>query len=216
MNTRDNSFGLRLRMLRTMNGNKSQKDFAAELGIPQPTLSAYESGKIKPTVDVLINISNKCNVSMDWLCGRNQDIHLKSMGDILSCLLEMYETKEISIKTTIHDRVDIEKKDAANDDGRNWIELKIYHNEIWHNPEITLNQELCAAIKRAYMLNQEFRRYERDQESYEREKAYYIDYMSSLPLTKIDHSDISEEERRKRMMDIMKAEWEQMEKSNNS
>ena len=100
MSTRDNSFGLRLRMLRTMNGNKSQKDFAAELGIPQPTLSAYESGKIKPTVDVLINISNKCNVSMDWLCGRNQDVHLKSMGIFLSCLLEMYETKEISIKTT--------------------------------------------------------------------------------------------------------------------
>ena len=59
MSTKDNSFGLRLRMLRTMNGNKSQKDFAAELGIPQPTLSAYESGKIKPTVDVLINISNQ-------------------------------------------------------------------------------------------------------------------------------------------------------------
>ena len=48
----------------------TQKDFAAYIGIPQPTLSAYENGKNNPTVDVIIEIADKCGVSLDWLCGR--------------------------------------------------------------------------------------------------------------------------------------------------
>lgn len=47
----------------------SQKDFAEFLGIPQPSLSAYENNRNSPTVDVLINIAKKCNISLDWLCG---------------------------------------------------------------------------------------------------------------------------------------------------
>ncbi|WP_026526182.1 hypothetical protein [Butyrivibrio sp. VCD2006] len=55
-----------------------------------------------------------------------------------------------SIKTTVHDRVDIEEKDATDDENRNWIELKVYHNEVFHDPKATLNQDLCAAIEKAY------------------------------------------------------------------
>ncbi len=215
MNTKDNILGERLRMLRSMRGNISQKAFAQEMGIPQPTLSSYESGKIKPTVDAIVNIAEKCGVSLDWLCGRDEIFHIKSMGDVLSCLLELYETKEISIKTQIHDRVDPEEKDATEDADRNWIDLKIYHNERWHDPAVTLNQEFCSAIGTAYKLTQELRRFERTQDSYEREKAYFIDYMSSVPVTKIDHSDIPEEEQRRRMLELMKKEWEAMEGNGN-
>ena len=38
MADKGNLFGERLKMLRFMRGNKSQKEFAVELGIPQPTL----------------------------------------------------------------------------------------------------------------------------------------------------------------------------------
>ena len=212
MAEKENLFGERLRMLRSLQGNKSQKEFAVELGIPQPTLSSYESGKIKPTVDAIINIANKCGVSMDWLCGRDEPFHLGSLGDVLSCFMELFETKEFSIKTTFHDRVDTEEKDATEDEDRNWVELKIYHNEVWHNPDITLNQDLCSVVEKAYKLTNELRRFERSQESYEREKSYFIDSMRDVPITKIDHSDIPEEEQRKRMLELMKEEWEAMEK----
>ena len=204
MADKDNLFGERLKMLRSLQGNKSQKDFAVELGIPQPTLSSYESGKIKPTVDAIINIADKCGISMDWLCGRDETFHLGSVGDVLSCFLELYETEEFSIKTTVHDRVD-----------RNWIELKVYHNEVFHDPKATLNQDLCAAIEKAYKLTSELRRFERSQESYEREKQYFIETMRDIPITKVDHSDIPEDEQRKRMLELMKAEWEAMEKNKN-
>ena len=149
---------------------------------------------------------------MDWLCGRDEPFHLGSLGDVLSCFMELFETKEFSIKTTFHDRVDTEEKDATEDEDRNWIELKIYHNEVWHNPDITLNQDLCSVVEKAYKLTNELRRFERSQESYEREKSYFIDSMRDVPITKIDHSDIPEEEQRKRMLELMKEEWEAMEK----
>jgi hypothetical protein len=62
-------------------------------------------------------------------------------------------------KTTIHDRVDIESKDATEDEDRNWIELKIYHNEVFHDSKATLNQDLCSAIEKAYKLTNELRRF---------------------------------------------------------
>lgn len=61
----------------------SQKDFAEFLGIPQPSLSAYENNRNSPTVDVLINIAKKCNISLDWLCGISTSKQtLSSLGDV--------------------------------------------------------------------------------------------------------------------------------------
>ena len=72
--------------------------------------------------------------------------------------------------------------------------------------------DLCQAVSKAYKLTQELRRYERSQESYEREKTYYIENLNDVPISKIDHSDVPEEEQRKRMLENMKEEWEAMEK----
>ena len=208
MNSKENIFGERLRMLRTLDDSKSQKEFAIELGIPQPTLSSYESGKIKPTIDAVINIADKCGVSIDWLCGRDQETHINSLGDVLSLFLELYEIKEFDIKTIIHDRVDIEERDAVDDKDRNWVELKFYRHEVWHNPECVLNSDLVETILKAYKLNQELRRYERNTENYTQEKKQAIEYRSKMPVTKIDHSDITEEERREKMFAILKEEME--------
>ena len=207
MNSKENIFGERLRIIRSTK-NLSQKDFARELGIPQPTLSAYEGGKIKPTIDAVINIAEKCGVSIDWLCGRDNGVQLKSMGDILSCLMELYETNGISLKTTIHNRVDPESADATEDKDRNWIDLKIYYNEIWKNPEATLNSQFCTAIETAYKLTRELRQFERTQESYEREKAFFVENLNDTPLTKVNHSGIPEEEQRRRKLELLKKEWE--------
>ena len=212
MNDKENIFGERLRQLRTEYTIKSQKDFAQELGIPQPTLSAYEGGKIKPTIDAIINIAEKTGVSIDWLCGRDQSFRIKSLGDIMSCFLELYESNEIAIKTTIHDRVDIETSEATADEDRNWIELKVYHNEFKHNPKITLNMDFCEVINKAYELTQELKRYELSQDSYDREKKYYIERMSNIPLSKVDHSNVSEDERREKRQKILIEEMEAMKK----
>ena len=75
----DNVFGERLKTLRTINKNMTQKEFTELIGIPQPTLSAYESGRNKPAIDAVISIANKCNVSVDWMCGRDNHDFLHSL-----------------------------------------------------------------------------------------------------------------------------------------
>lgn len=34
-------------------------------------MSVYENGKNNSTIDVLIDIADKCKVSLEWLAGRN-------------------------------------------------------------------------------------------------------------------------------------------------
>ncbi len=66
-----NIFGKRLRALRQGTFAMNQRKFAEMLEIPQTTLSAYETGRTKPTMDAAINISEKCDVTIDWLFGRD-------------------------------------------------------------------------------------------------------------------------------------------------
>lgn len=112
--------------------------------------------------------------------------------------------------------MDVEDKNSTKDVDLNWVELIIYHNEVQRNPESKLNLELCQAITKAYKLTSELKRYERDQESYEREKGHFVQSLADIPITKVDHSNIPEEEQRKRMLELMKEEWEALEKKDKS
>ena len=85
----------RLKYLRSIN-KKTQKEFAEFLGIPQPSMSAYENGKNNPTIDVLIDIADKCKVSLDWLAGRSDyTFGLSSMRDFVLFMYELAMKKEI-------------------------------------------------------------------------------------------------------------------------
>lgn len=46
---------------------KTQKSFAAFLGIPQGNLASYESGRREPSDGVIQLICDKCNVNKEWL-----------------------------------------------------------------------------------------------------------------------------------------------------
>ncbi len=45
----------------------SQEAFANKIGIAKRTLINYEQGKNSPTIETLIDIANKCNISSNWL-----------------------------------------------------------------------------------------------------------------------------------------------------
>ena len=204
----ENIFGERLKSLRTIVMKQTQKKFSDFIGIPQPTLSAYESGRNKPTVDILINIADKCNVSIDWLCGRDNSSQLNSLGDVMSFLFELYETQEFSCKTTVHDRVDIENGDETDDTDRNWIQMMFYHNENMQNPEKIYSQDFCTLLKKVYELNSRLVNYDYPQDYYDSEKKRLISTYANYPVTKIDYSNIPEDERLRRRNEMILAEWE--------
>ena len=104
INGKNNIFGKRLRELRLETLNMNQREFAKLLGISQPSLSAYESGRNKPTIDSVINISDKCNVSTDWLCGRDtkpRNIEVEAYSSVEKDAPEN-DSNDYVIKATIY------------------------------------------------------------------------------------------------------------------
>ena len=58
--------------------------------LKQQMLSGYERGIMKPPLDIAKNIAEKCNTSIDWLCGLskkiNYDDSIKTYGDAIQLL----------------------------------------------------------------------------------------------------------------------------------
>ena len=60
------------------------------IGISSATLSAYETGVKNPSLAVLKNIAETCNVSIDWLCGLSDkesfSDNIKTYSDIIKII----------------------------------------------------------------------------------------------------------------------------------
>lgn len=84
-------FGERIREVRKNTGC-NQKEFCAALGIPQSTLSAYETNRMQPTISTLMKIAEKFNVSLDWLCG----IERKAVREVDSSSGSLSDDKVLS------------------------------------------------------------------------------------------------------------------------
>lgn len=104
-------FATKIKELRESFG-MTQKDFSQYVGIKQQTLSGYERGLMKPPLDIVTEIAQKCDVSIDWLCGlsvkmRNED-ELKTYSDVIDTFVKLesilkFNVAPLSIKIT--DRV---------------------------------------------------------------------------------------------------------------
>lgn len=88
-------FATRIRKLRG-SFKMTQKEFSEYIGVKQQTLSGYERGIMKPPLDIAKEIAEKCNVSMDWLCGlsektKNNDTP-ETYADVIDLLIKIENT----------------------------------------------------------------------------------------------------------------------------
>lgn len=92
-------FAIRLKGLREQL-NMTQTEFAEYIKVKQQTLSGYENNKMKPPIDIVKNIADKCNVSIDWLCGlsdtQTRGENFSTYKDIAKALIKIDEYTEIS------------------------------------------------------------------------------------------------------------------------
>ena len=70
------TLGERLVELRIRKGFKTRKEFAAALGIPETTLRNYEKNERDPGHKFLKEVSNKFNVSVDYLLCQTDDFEI--------------------------------------------------------------------------------------------------------------------------------------------
>ena len=91
---------LNLKELRKQNGS-TQISLAKFLGIDQTTYSGYETGKSNPDINTLIKIADYFDVSLDYLCGRQNKnlIFAYSLSDKKKELINMI--KELNDDETL-------------------------------------------------------------------------------------------------------------------
>lgn len=84
--------GSRIKELRGIY-NMSQRDFSKYVGCTAATLSAYENGSKSPSLEIVKGIAEKCNVSIDWLCGlvskRNNEDNLVTYADLFRLIIKI-------------------------------------------------------------------------------------------------------------------------------
>lgn len=99
----------RLRELRHKLG-MTQNQFCEKIGFTQATLSAYETMSKSPSLDILLEIAKKCNVSIDWLLGLTDSVNdeMKSISDVIQILIKLSKEFDIDI---IDAEVEVEEID---------------------------------------------------------------------------------------------------------
>lgn len=95
-------FSQRLRELR-QKMQLTQKDFATSVGTTSVTLSAYENNSKKPSLDIVKEIAQKYNVSIDWLCGMDSvlpstDKKKATYSDIIKMIISIYSIEDLEVE----------------------------------------------------------------------------------------------------------------------
>lgn len=86
--------GARIRSLRK-ELKKTQYSFADLLYISPSYLALIESGKRAPTLDVLVQVTKICNVSMDFLLLGESSEEFNSLHQKLQLLIDKYSPQKV-------------------------------------------------------------------------------------------------------------------------
>ena len=175
---------------------KKQKDFTEFLVIPQPSMSAYENRKNNPAIDVLIDIADKCKVSLDWLAGRSDyTLGLSSMRDFV---LFMYELamKKIGFEIIVEDKF---PNDIKTDENKWNVKLVFYGND----KEYAFNADVCNILKELSDNLFDLESYSITKEQFDSMKNESAEYYS-LPLTQKEFEELSRDEILKKRIEYLK------------
>lgn len=120
--------------------NISQKEFAGNIGITQPTLSCYEKGSSLPSIDILTRIAVVFGVSIDWLCGIE-----KNPSSVSTISDFAYTLFELDKKENLRFEIEIEKPPVSemNKGDHRWkasIKFDPY------DPAYPLNLQFCRLL----------------------------------------------------------------------
>lgn len=76
---------------------KTQREFAKYVGCTAATLSAYENGSKSPSLEIVKNIAESCNVSIDWLCGLSDKMKNNDEPETYADVIDLFVKAEKSI-----------------------------------------------------------------------------------------------------------------------
>lgn len=186
-----------MKYLRSIN-KKTQKEFAEFLGIPKPSMSACKNGKNTPTIDVLIDIADKCKVSLDWLAGRSDyTFGLSSMRDFVLFMYELAMKKEIGFEIIVEDK--FSDNDVETDENKWNVKLVFYDNDKEHS----FNADVCNILKELSDNLFDLESYSITKEQFDSMKNKAIEYYS-IPRTQKNFEELLRDEILKKRIEYLK------------
>lgn len=136
------NFSTRIKELRTSK-ELTQKELAETLNISTVSVSSYETGTKTPSLDMVKNIAQKCNVSIDWLCGLSDnmtlDNHITTYKELFrlfitvldvryqkeqpNSIIDVIDTEKMSVRIALHDDINFQTFFSK------WRDISKLHNE---------------------------------------------------------------------------------------
>ena len=83
----------------------TQQDLADVTGVSRMTIGAYERGTASPSLDFLSKVSERYNVTLDWLCGYSEYRESKGVNNFADAMQYLFEIDE-----KYHINIDIESR----------------------------------------------------------------------------------------------------------
>lgn len=80
----------------------TQKEFSEFVGCTAATLSAYENVSKSPSLEIIKGIAEKCNISIDWLCGlsnKKRNNSIETYSDLYDYLFTIGEKTNLRFET---------------------------------------------------------------------------------------------------------------------
>lgn len=167
----------------------NQKAFSEKIGVNQSTLSAYENGNVLPSVDVLVGIAKKFNVSMDWLCDiSDNDFSVSSVADVGRLLFALDDFSNVRFELEVVDKL---PNDLETEDLRWCVSVKFYGNDREH----PANASVCQMLTSFADYRREFETYFINKEFFDMWKEKLVKTYANAQLTKKVYEDLPEERR---------------------
>ena len=161
-------------------------------------MSAYENGKNNPTIDVLIDIADKCKVSLDWLARRSDyTLGLSSMRGFVLFMYELAMKKEIGFEIIVEDK--FLNNDIETDENKWNAKIVFYGNDKEH----VFNADVCNILKELSYNLFDLESYSITQERFDYMKNKSAEYYS-LPLTQKEFEELSRDEILKKRIEYLK------------
>ena len=105
-----NQFGQNIKKIRTEK-KLTQKEFAESIEVTAATISSYEKGDKTPNMDIAVKISDKYNVSLDWLCRgiakKEPKLKINAPADLIIALNEVSKYGYIYLKDSTYPEITI-------------------------------------------------------------------------------------------------------------
>jgi len=127
-------FAERIKELR-QNLNLSQRDFAESIGVSAMSISTYESNAKSPSIETVIKIANRHNVSIDWLCGLSDKKaflnKIETYSDLIRIIIQLEETSGVELALQTESRSSDAKLKCVfeipelTDFYTEWLEMKV-------------------------------------------------------------------------------------------